>query len=43
MFTDTHCHLYSEYYDNIDDIIELAKSRKVDRFINNGCNDKSNK
>ena len=43
MFTDTHCHIYKEYYEDIEKIIENAKENKVDRMINNGCNDKSNK
>ena len=43
MFTDTHCHLYSEYYDDIDNIIKLSESKGVNRYINNGCNNISNK
>lgn len=35
MFTDTHCHLFSEYYDNIDEVIRDAESNNVNRFINN--------
>ncbi len=43
MFTDTHCHIYQEYYEDIDGIINLAHLNNVDRFINNGCDKKSNK
>ena len=43
MFTDTHCHIYREYYNNIEEIINLAKEKGVNRFINNGCDTLSNK
>ncbi len=43
MFTDTHCHLYKEYYEDIDLIIDRALKAGINRFINNGCSDKSNK
>ena len=33
MFTDTHCHIFKEYYDNIDEIINNAKEAKVNRLI----------
>ncbi len=42
-FTDSHCHIYKEYYENIDEIIKLAKENNVSRFINNGCNLESSK
>ena len=42
MFTDTHCHIYKEYYDNIQDIINESKTNGVNRWINAGCNMKSN-
>lgn len=42
MFTDTHCHLYSEYFDNQDEIKEAALLNGVNRVINNGCDHKSN-
>ena len=42
MFTDSHCHLYSEYYDDIAKVINDASLNKVNRFINNGCDAKSN-
>ena len=42
MLTDTHCHIYSEYYDDINSIINISESKNVTRFINNGCNQKTN-
>ena len=42
MFTDTHCHIYKEYYENIEEIIKNANENQVNRFINNGCDTKSN-
>lgn len=43
MFTDTHCHIYREYYEDIDKVIINAQNNNVTRFINNGCDHKSNK
>ena len=43
MFTDTHCHIYDEYYDNIDEIYEKMQNNKIYRVINNGIDDKTNK
>ncbi len=31
--TDTHCHLYNEYYDDIDEVINNSENLDVDRFI----------
>ena len=42
MFTDTHCHIFDEYYDNIDEIKELMDNNNVYRVINNGTGKKSN-
>jgi len=42
MFTDTHCHIFNEYYEDIPKIIEKAKNVGITRFINNGCDHKSN-
>lgn len=33
MFTDTHCHIFKEYYENIDEIINNAKESKINRII----------
>ena len=41
MFTDTHCHLYSEYYDDINGIIKNAKGNDVNRYFVVGCDRKS--
>jgi len=43
MFTDTHCHLFKEYYDNINDVIIEAKNNNIYRMINNGVDASSNK
>lgn len=43
MFCDTHCHLFQEYYEDIDKIIDLAKENGVARMIVAGCDGKSNK
>lgn len=38
MLCDTHCHIYKEYYDNIDEILKKCEENGVIRFINNACN-----
>lgn len=43
MFIDTHCHLFHEYYDDLDEVIEKIKDNKIDKVINNGTDTKSNK
>ena len=40
MFTDTHCHIYEEYYD-VDDIMKIINSSNVNRVINNACDFKT--
>lgn len=42
MLTDSHCHLYKEYYEDIDEIIKMSISKNVTKFITCGCNYKSN-
>ena len=42
MYIDVHCHLDKNYYDNIDNIINNAKSNGVNKIIYNGCNIQSN-
>lgn len=42
MFTDTHCHISKEYYDDIKSVLDNAKSYGIDRVINNGCDKLSN-
>ena len=39
---DTHCHIFSEYYDNIEEIIKKIKDSGVSAIIVNGCDMKSN-
>ena len=43
MFTDTHCHLFDEYYDNIEEVYEKIKNNNIYRVINNGIDDRTNK
>lgn len=43
MYIDTHCHLFNEYYDNIDEIINKCKNNGVKRIIVSGVDMKSNK
>lgn len=42
MFTDTHCHLYKEYFEDLDEVIKKINDNNVNRIINNGCDRKSN-
>lgn len=42
MLTDSHCHIYHEYYDSIDVVIQAAQENCVNRFIVSGCNQESN-
>ena len=43
MYIDTHCHVFSEYYDNIEKVISECKDNNVNRIIVNGCDIVSNK
>jgi TatD DNase family protein len=43
MFCDTHCHLFREYYDDLESIIDLCHNNSVDRMIVAGCDYLSNK
>lgn len=38
MLTDTHCHIYKEYYEDIDKLMLKIKKSGIDRIINNACN-----
>jgi len=42
MFIDTHCHLFSEYYDDIEEIINKCKKNNIKRIIVSGVDMKSN-
>ena len=35
MYIDTHCHLYSEYYNIIDNVIKESNDEGVNKFIVN--------
>ncbi len=42
MFADTHCHIYDEYYDDIEKVLKKIKDNNIGKIINNGCDAKSN-
>lgn len=42
MLIDTHCHLFNEYYDDIDEVVLRAKSVGVGMIIVNGIDGKTN-
>ena len=42
MLVDTHCHLFSEYYDNIDEVIENAILSGINFIIVNGVDRRTN-
>jgi len=42
MYIDVHCHLDSDYYKNIDNVIKNANKNSVNKLIYNGCNKKTN-
>lgn len=41
MFCDTHCHIFKEDFENIDEIIAKAQSNNVGKYINNATDSKS--
>ena len=43
MFIDTHCHLFNEYYDSIEEIIRKCKDNNIKRIIVSGVDMKSNR
>lgn len=43
MLVDTHCHVLSEYYDNIEEVIKRAKVAGVEMIIVNGVDGQSNR
>lgn len=43
MLIDTHAHIYSEYYDDIEEVIKQSNSNHVDIIINSGVDGKTNK
>ena len=36
MYIDTHCHLYNEYYDNINEVLKLCTDKNCQLMIVNG-------
>lgn len=42
MFTDTHCHVFNQYYDDINRVIKEAKNNNINKIIINGTDYKSN-
>lgn len=40
MYVDNHCHIFKEYYDDIDNVIKEAKDNKVNTIIVSGCSKK---
>lgn len=38
MFTDTHCHIFSEYYEDMDETLKRASDRGIPTMINNATN-----
>lgn len=43
MFTDSHCHVYKEYYSDIDTLLKECTELNVNRLITCGCSGKENK
>lgn len=41
MLVDTHCHIYSEYYNDIDLLMKNLNENNIGKVINNACNFKS--
>lgn len=43
MFTDSHAHVYKDYYDNIDFVVDDAKKNGITRIITCGCSGEENR
>lgn len=43
MFIDVHAHIYDEYYDNIEEIVQNAKDYTVEKILNNAVDIKTSK
>ena len=41
MLVDTHCHIYKEYYEDIDSLLDKLNNSGISKVINNGCNFKT--
>ncbi len=42
MYTDTHCHVFPEYYDDLDSLKNVIINNRINKVINNGTDNKSN-
>ena len=42
MFTDSHCHITNEDYENIDLIVKISKEKGIYKIINNGTDQNTN-
>ena len=38
MLIDSHAHIYSEYYENIDEVMDKISNANISKVINNACN-----
>ncbi len=43
MFTDTHCHMFREYYEDFGLVIDKMEKNKINRVFNNGVDGPSNR
>ena len=43
MFIDTHCHLFHEYYEDLDELVNKIKDNNISKVIINGTNGIDNK
>lgn len=43
MFVDTHCHLFHEYYEDLDEIVNKIRNNNISKVIINGTNGIDNK
>ncbi len=43
MFTDTHCHMFREYYEDFGLVIDKMENNKINRVFNNGVDGPSNR
>lgn len=43
MFIDTHCHIFNEYYSDIEEVINRCKENNIKRIVVSGCDMKSNR
>ena len=41
-FVDTHAHLYNEYYEDVESVVDNSLVNNINYIINNGCDQKTN-